>query len=263
MKGVLVLVLGLAAPGAFSGPPAPSAPATPPSPSSPSPRRHWVLVQTDGTRVAFEAPPENRNGQLVGRLRGSGTLVSIPAVRVDAAASERANAPGAVDAAPRPTVRATPRPFETPPLGDRVQMKTSPADARRILEGARTGTPAPAPSPAPQPGSSPTAAPVPEEKAPTDNQGRGEAYWRERAGAARGVFDEAEANLAAAEAQLQAAERSYLGVGEAERNGFIVRVIEARDIAEKARVEHRSAKGRWEALQEEARKAGAFPGWLR
>ena len=51
--------------------------------------------------------------------------------------------------------------------------------------------------------------------------------------------------------------------GEAERNSFIIRVIEARDVAEKARVQHRSAQGRWETLQEEARKAGAFPGWLR
>jgi hypothetical protein len=212
--------------------------------------------------VTFEEPPQNSSGRLVGRLRGSGTLVSIPVARVDARATERANAPGA-DAAtlPAPTVRPTLRPFETPPLGDRVRMKASPGDAQRILEGARAG--APLPAPVPKPGTSPLVTPVPEEKAPTDNLGRGEAYWRERAGAARGVFDEAESNLAAAEAQLQAAERSYLGVGEAERNSFVIRVIEARDLAEKARTEHRSAKGRWEALQEEARKAGAFPGWLR
>lgn len=261
MRAEFALVLGLVVSAAGPAPPMPpvtSGTVTPP------PGRPWVLVQADGTRVTFEAPPENRGGRFVGRLKGSGTLVSIPAVRVDTEATGRANAPGAAEAAaPAPKVRPTPGPFATPPLGDRVQMKTSKEDARRILEGARTGTPAPVPSPAPQPGSSATPAPVPEEKAPTDNQGRGEAYWRERAGAARGVFDEAEAHLAEAEAQLQAAERSYLGVGEAERNSFVIRVIEARDLAEKARVEHRSAKGRWEALQEEARKAGAFPGWLR
>ena|GEM_PF-1661441 len=263
MRAEIAFALGLAAFASGSTPPMPPAAA---GTVTPAPGRPWVLVQADGTRVAFEAPPQNRDGRFVGRLKGSGTLVSIPVVRVDTEATGRANAPGAVETAvPAPKVRPTPGPFATPPLGDRVRMKTSSEDARKILEGARTGTPAPAPvpSPAPPPGSSPAPAPVPEEKAPTDNQGRGEAYWRERAGAARGVFDEAEANLAAAEAQLQAAERSYLGVGEAERNSFVIRVIEARDLAEKARVEHRSAKGRWEALQEEARKAGAFPGWLR
>lgn len=252
MRTALVLVLAL------SGPvPTPSgAPGT----ANPPAGRPWVLVQADGTRVTFEAPPQERSGRLVGRLHGSGTLVSIPAARVDSKATERANTPGAVAATlPAPTARPTPGPFATPPLGDRVRMKTSGEEARRILENAKIGTPAPTA----QPGTTPTVDPVPEEKAPTDNQGRGEAYWRERAGAARGVFDEAERNLAEAEAQLQAAERSYLGVGEAERNTYVVRVIEARDIAEKARVEHRSAAGRWEALQEEARKAGAFPGWLR
>ena len=256
MKAAFVLVLGLAASAAVDATPGTAAAATPPAP------RPWVLVQSDGTRVTFEAPPQDRSGRLVGRLRGSGTLVSIPSTRVDTAATELANAPGA-DAftLPAPTVRPTLRPFETPPLGDRVRMKASPGDAQKILEGAKTGTPLP--PPVPQPGTSPLVTPVPEEKAPTDNLGRGETYWRERAGAARGVFDEAESNLAAAEAQLQAAERSFLGVGEAERNSFVIRVIEARDLAEKARMEHRSAKGRWEALQEEARKAGAFPGWLR
>jgi hypothetical protein len=211
--------------------------------------------------VAFEAPPENRDGRFVGRLQGSGTLVSIPAARVDTAATERANAPGAAIVPPSPKTPSTPRPFETPPLGDRVRMKTNPEDARRILEGAKTGTPAPAP--VPRLGTSPTVTPVPEERPPTDNHGRGETYWRERAEATRGVYDEAERNLAAAETQLETAERSFLGVGEAERNTYVVRVIEARAVAEKARAEHTSAKGRWEALQEEARKAGAFPGWLR
>ena len=254
MNALFVLVLNLAVSGPVPAPPGTAAAATPRS------GHPWVVVQTDGTRVTFEALPESRSGRLVGRLQGSGTLVSVPAARVDTAATERANAPGAAAATlPAPTVRSTPGPFETPPLGDRVRLKASGENARIILEGVRTGTP----SPAPQPGTTPTVAPVPDEKAPTDNLGRGEAYWRERAGAARGVLDEAETNLAAAEAQLQAAERSYLGVTGAERNTFVVRVIDARAVAEKARAEHHSAAGRWEALQEEARKAGAFPGWLR
>jgi hypothetical protein len=255
VKAAVVLVLGLAVSGAAPTPPGAAGKPTPPS------GRPWVLVQVDGTRVTFVALPESRDGRFVGRLQGSGTLVSVPTVRVDAAATERANAPGAVAVTPPPRVPSTPRPFEVLPLGDRVRMKARPEDARKILEGARQGTPVPVLTP--QPGTTPADVPAAEEKAPTDNLGRGEAYWRERAGAARGVVDEAEAALTAAEAQLAAAERSYLGVGEAERNTYVVRVIEARDVAEKARAQHRSASGRWEALQEEARKAGAFPGWLR
>lgn len=257
MRAELAIVLGLTV--SVSGP-APAAPPATAGTVTPPPGRPWVLVQADGTRVTFEAPPQNRDGRIVGRLKGSGTLVSIPAVRVDTEATGRANAPGAAEAAvPVPKVRPTPGPFATPPLGDRVRMKTSGEEARRILENARIGTLAPAPPP----GATPAVAPIPEEKPPTDNLGHGEDYWRERAGAARGVFDDAERDLAAAEAQLQEAERSYRGVGEAERNSYVIRVIEARDVAEKARAQHRSASGRWEALQEEARKAGAFPGWLR
>ncbi len=252
MKAALAFVLGLTTSVAGSSP---AGTAGAPTPAA---GRPWVLVQADGSRVVLEAPPRDRDGRLVGRLKGSGTLVSIPAARVDAAATERANVAGA-ETIPAPTVRPTPGPFETPPLGDRVRMNASGGDARRILESARTGTPAPAPPP----GAAPTVIPVPEDAAPTDRLGRGEAYWRERAGAARGVLEEAEAAFAEAQARLQAAERSFLGVGEAERNSFIIRVIEARDVAEKARVQHRSAQGRWETLQEEARKAGAFPGWLR
>lgn len=256
MRLPVVLALYLAAAGAAS-PSSGPAPATPPAPGRP-----WVLVQTDGTRVPFEAPPENRNGRFVGHLAGSRTFVSIPVARVDAAATERANAPGAVPPAPVSTVRPTPHPFQTPPLGDRIRMKAGPEDARKTLEGARTGTPQAGPETG-APATTPPPAAAPEEKAPTDNYGRGEVYWRERAEATRGVYDEAERALAAAEAQLKAAERSFVGVSESERNTYIVRVIEARDIAERARAEHTSAKGRWEALQEEARKAGAFPGWLR
>ncbi|MBK9966118.1 MAG: hypothetical protein IPP07_14890 [Holophagales bacterium] len=253
MKAVFVLVLFLAAPA-----PLPVPTAGPPAAHPPA-GRSWIVVQTDGTRLKFEAAPESRSGKLVGRLQGSGTFVSIPVARVDASATERANAPGAVAPTPPPRPAATPRPFAIPPLGDRVRMKTSPEDARRILEGAKAGTP----EASPPAGTTPSPSAAAEERPPTDNHGRGETYWRERAEATRGVFDEAERNLAAAENQLKAAEQSFLGVGEAERNTYIVRVIEMRAVAEKARAEHTSAKGRWEALQEEARKAGAFPGWLR
>jgi hypothetical protein len=226
---------------------------TPPAPTPGS----WVLVQTDGSRVVLAAPPEARGGRYVGKLEGPGTLVSIPAARVDAAATARANAPQKRADRRSPRVAPTPRPFETPPLGERVKLKTSGNEARKVLEGARTGKP---PS-TPAPGVSPV--PEPEETEPTDRSGRGESWWRERADAVRGELEEAPRSLAEAEASLEAAERAYLGESEGERATFVIHVVEARERAERAREEHRRAAARLEALQEEARKAGAFPGWLR
>jgi hypothetical protein len=231
-------------------------PGTSGTPLAPTPGS-WVLVQTDGSRVVLAAPPEARGGRWVGRLEGTRTLVSIPASRVDAAATARANAPEKPADRPSPRFAPTPRPFETPPLGDRVKLKTAGNEARKVLEGARSGTP---PS-TPTPGASPV--PEPEETEPTDRAGRGESWWRDRAGAVRGELEEATRSLAQAEASLEAAERAYLGESEGERATFVIHVVEARERAERAREEHRRAAARLEALQEEARKAGAFPGWLR
>ena len=221
----------------------------------------WVVVQTDGARVNFARPPERRGARLVGRLRAGGALVSIPTARVDEEATRRANAKGAVAPVPGPAPARRPAPFETPPLGDRVQLRTSGAEAGAHIEGARKGTPAPAREPA---GAGlATDAPPPAAPEPTDRLGRGEAYWRERAAELRAALEEAAAERAAAEAMLEAAERAWLGGSEAERTTFVLNVLAARERAERARLEHRRAEGRWEALGEEARKAGAFPGWLR
>ena len=210
--------------------------------------------------MAFAAPPEKRAGRLVGRLEGSGALVSIPAANVDVDATARANAPtppGVVT--PPPKQEPARRPFETPSLGDRVKLRKTGEEARRALESARTGTP----QPAPPPGTTSTEAQIPQAAAPADRLGRGEELWRERAGAIRGALQQAEQGRAEAEAELEAAERAYLGGSGPERTTFVVRVLEARDRAERARQEHRRASDSWETLQEEARKAGAFPGWLR
>lgn len=228
-------------------------------PVAPTPASPRVLVQTDGARVAFASPPVLRDGRWVGRLAGSGTLVSVPAARVDAAATARANVSGGEPPAPRPT--AAPRPFETPPLGDRARLRTSPEEASRVLDGTRRGTPAPPPTPGGEKAAEGASQPVPEE--PKDALGRDEAWWRERAGVVRGEYEAAVQRLAVAEARLEAAERDYLGPSEAERNTFVLRIQEQRALVEEARQEHARASSAWEALQEEARKSGAFPGWLR
>ena len=136
-----------------------------------------------------------------------------------------------------------------------MKLRAPAGEARAHIEAARKGTPAPPTDPA--------ASPPPSLAEPTDLQGRGEVYWRERAGEHRAALEEAAAEKALAEAALEAAERAWIGASDAEQATFVLDVLAARERAERARAEHRRAEGRWEALQEEARKAGAFPGWLR
>lgn len=238
---------------------APAPPGAEPAPDVPRPAG-WVVVRKDGARVTLDAPPRTEGGRLVGRLAGSGTLVSLPVARVDGEATARANAPGPPAAAPSPSAgRPAPRPFETPALGQRVRLTMSGEEARRHLEEARTGTPDDGPAPE----GTPSAFPVAAQTGTTDRSGRDEGWWRERAAVARGAAEQAAAELAAAEAALEAAERSYLGGSEAERTTFVVNVLDARNRAEAARAAHGRASERWVALQEDARKAGAYPGWLR
>jgi len=215
----------------------------------------WVVVQRDGARVVFDAPPERKGARLVGRLLSGGALVSLPLARVDEAATRAANEPGAPKAAPAPTATPAPRPFETPPLGDLVKLRTSGEEARAHIEGARKGTAAP-------PRAAHDVPPV-EVAEPTDLLGRGERYWRRRAEERRDALEAAAADRQVAERVLAEAERAWLGVSEAETATFVLQLLSARERAERARLAHLREERRWEELGEEARKAGAFPGWLR
>jgi hypothetical protein len=215
----------------------------------------WVVVQQDGARVVFDSPPERRGARLVGRLLAGGALVSLPLARIDEAATRAANDPGAPKPAPAPTATPVPRPFETPALGDLVKLRTSGEEARAHLEGARKGTPSP-------PRAVRDVPPV-EVAEPTDLLGRGERYWRERADRRREALEAAAADRQVAERVLAEAERAWLGVSEAETTTYVLYLLAARERAERARQRHLTEQQRWEELGEEARKAGAYPGWLR
>lgn len=215
----------------------------------------WVVVQSDGARVVFDSPPERKGTRLVGRLLSGGALVSLPLSRIDEPATRAANEPGAPGPAPAPTATPAPRPFETPPLGDLVKLRTSGEEARAHIEGARKGTPAP-------PRVARDVPPV-EVADPTDLLGRGERYWRQRAGERREALEDAAAERQVAERVLAEAERAWLGLSEAETTTYVLHLLEARERAERAHQRHLREEKRWEELGEEARKAGAYPGWLR
>ncbi|HMM35144.1 MAG TPA: hypothetical protein PKA62_10470 [Thermoanaerobaculia bacterium] len=215
----------------------------------------WVVVQSDGARVVFDSPPERKGTRLVGRLLSGGALVSLPLARIDEAATRAANEPGAPKPTPPPAATPAPRPFETPPLGNLVKLRTSAEEARAHIEGAMKGTPAPS-----RPAREVPPVAVAE---PTDLLGRGERYWRERADERREALEAAAADRQVAERTLAEAERAWLGVSEAETTTYVLYLLEARERAERARQRHLGEQQRWEELGEEARKAGAFPGWLR
>lgn len=220
-----------------------------------TPGGSWIVVQRDGARVVFDSPPERRGTRLVGRLLSGGALVSLPLARIDDAATRAANEPGAPKPAPAPTATPAPRPFETPPLGDLVKLRTSGEEARAHIEGARKGTPGP-------PRAARDVPPV-EVAEPTDLLGRGERYWRERAGERREALEAAAGDRQIAERTLAEAERAWLGLSEAETATYVLYLLEARERAERARQRHLREQQRWDELGEEARKAGAYPGWLR
>ena len=215
----------------------------------------WVVVQQDGARVVFDAPPERRGARLVGRLLSGGALVSLPLARVDEASTRAANELGAPKPVPAPTATPASRPFETPALGDLVKLRASGEEARAHIEGARKGTPSP-----PRPVRD---VPPVEVAEPTDLLGRGERYWRVRADQRRESLEAAAAERQVAERVLAEAERAWLGLSDAETTTFVLQLLAARERAERARQAHLREETRWEELGEEARKAGAFPGWLR
>lgn len=230
----------------------------------PAPAAPFRVVQTDGTTLVLSGPPEEKGGQLVGRLHGSGQLVSFPKRSLDAERTARAN-----EAPPRPAPAPTPaaRLLDDGqrPLGTQYPLKTNPEEARRKLESAKKGSSGAGPA-----GSAPEARPpapetsraaAPEE--PRDRSDRNEAWWRSQSSSRRRELDAAAARLKAAEAELDAADKSIMVGSEAQRNTWALRVQAARDEVAAARAEQDRAKRQWDELEEDARRSGTPPGWLR
>lgn len=95
-----------------------------------------------------------------------------------------------------------------------------------------------------------------------DNDGNGEAYWRARAVRIEAKVREAELLLARAEEEMSVLSGSSYG---GSRHGASSSSELARKEAAVARAKRRlaAARGEMDSLREEARKSGAYPGWLR
>lgn len=212
----------------------------------------YRLTTVDGAVVLIDGPVANRDGVLV--FRGAeGGLASISEAAV--ASIEP------VETAPSPAVGAESEP-------DAETVSDAGADAAQVV----TNEDLPPPL---EPWTTLARPVVDDDAAETltydtylDRSGRGEAWWRERASSLRVEVD-------AAREALDAAQRDYAGLAEAwgvlpprewptpgsARLRMALREAAARRDAAADRLDEADAA--LAALEEEARTAGALPGWLR
>jgi hypothetical protein len=228
-------------------------------------RGPYVVLRPDGTEIHLMEPPTRKGPLLVGRLWPQGTLVSFPAREVDAARTEAANAAGAPGPTPTPGAlvladvarRARPTPV---PLTDLGKLNRSRGEAEKELSKA-SGT-------AKQPDAEVEAERprrlhrAPETQDHLDVNGHGEEWWRARARDVREELNEAREEAAASEADAVAWERGWIPGGTA-RSSWAWELQQRRDAAQRARARAAAAERKMRELEDEARKADAYPGWLR
>lgn len=231
----------------------------------------YVLVRTDGGLVDLAEAPTRKGGAFVAKLWPSGQLVWIKADEVNDAATAEANRPGGKR--PQPTPAPTPRSVDRKalgariPLGDQVKLHSSRAEAEKKLQASSGSAKADELSERAEPGTKhdeKVKAKVPAPAEHLDNLGHGESHWRARAEKLRQALANAQARLEMAEASAGKWEREMPMYGGAAEQATAVRELQRRrDEASRARAARDQAQKALEALSEEARKADAFPGWIR
>ncbi|KAA0254249.1 MAG: hypothetical protein EDX89_10585 [Acidobacteria bacterium] len=100
---------------------------------------------------------------------------------------------------------------------------------------------------------------------PTDNDGRTEEYWRGRARSTRIRVEGAENEARRLEAETRRLENDFYAWSDGNYRDQVIKPAwdKAREDLKKARAEVDAAKATEDGLAEEARKAGAPPGWVR
>jgi len=226
---------------------------------SPTPAT-YLVVRKDGTIVRLQRSPALKGKSLVGNLWPSGQLVSVPLADVDERKTAAANAPERAATAPSETnigTRYKPAGPQTP-LGDQVRLKGGRKAAERKLQGASgtakgTGAAKETQEPRGTPGSTEL----------VDLNGHGESWWRGRAAPLLEEQADAEAELKLAEDERKRFERTQPPPGQGATSTWALELQYLRDRADRSRQRAKAAKRRLDGLAEEARKAGALPGWAR
>jgi len=161
---------------------------------------------------------------------------------------------GAKGATPAPARSAAP----TKPGTPRIVIDNSMVKKNSPPSGAKPASSAAAPAPA---------APPPPVATPkiVDLQGHDEGYWRARAAALRSASQKAEEALAAAQAEEKRQENDFYAWDDGQYRDNVIKPAwdRARDATVKAQQDLDTARKELEALEDDARKAGAYPGWIR
>lgn len=151
---------------------------------------------------------------------------------------------------------------------DRKERKTSPRSLGTIDNESlrRAGaTPVKTPAGRPRPAASSGAVGAVPAFVATDRDGRTEDYWRGRARSARSQVEKAESEVRRLESETRRLENDFYAWSDGNYRDQVIKPAwdKAREDLRKARADVDAATAAEAGLGEEARKAGAPPGWLR
>jgi len=106
------------------------------------------------------------------------------------------------------------------------------------------------------------AADTAEDAAPTDRK-LTEAEWRFRAAPIRTDLEATETRVTQLEAEVEQLERQRVNILPLQEHQTTQALAEARQNLDAAKEARTAARKAWDDLEEDARRAGAYPGWLR
>jgi hypothetical protein len=122
-------------------------------------------------------------------------------------------------------------------------------------------------APAGRPSAAPPPSPPPPVEMPkiVDLQGHDESYWRAKAAATRDAVARGQAAVAAAEAEEKREENDFYAWDDGQYRDNVIKPAwdRAREETIKARQGLEEARKQLDQLEDDARKAGAYPGWIR
>jgi hypothetical protein len=167
--------------------------------------------------------------------------------------------PGAKAPAPQKTKPA--------PAGTRKPAARITIDNSMVKKNAAPSGDQKSPGGAPPAAASPQPPPPPPVEMPRvlDLNGHDEAYWRARAAQARDGVRKATSDLAAAEAEEKREENDFYAWDDGQYRDNVIKPAwdKAREEAARARQDLEAAQKQLDALEDDARRAGAYPGWIR
>lgn len=100
---------------------------------------------------------------------------------------------------------------------------------------------------------------------PTDSEGHDEAYWRDKASATRDRATRAKTGLEEAETEAKKQENDFYSWDDGQYRDNVIKPAwdRAKEAVTKAQKELEDAQQALKNLEDDARRAGALPGWIR